>query len=150
MSIPVVGVPTPPIPSRSQSWQGGSRDRQGAEFHLAPFKGGLELIPYLVGHLSGAPAVIVVVFDKTPASTLPLCASRPITRGPVDVDVAVGVVVAETFSFRSVPPPHGQRWGHWSLPLPLSWQQGLTKMTMKMVTSLSRRRRRRQGEDGEL
>jgi hypothetical protein len=41
------------------------------------------------------------------------CISRPITCGPVDVDVAVGATAAELFDFLSVPCPRGWWQGHW-------------------------------------
>jgi hypothetical protein len=52
-----------------------------------------------------AVVVIIVVVDETPASTSSLLVSRPMTRGPVDVDVAAGAVAAELFDFWSAPPP---------------------------------------------
>jgi hypothetical protein len=124
-----------------------------------PFRGGLELVPDPIGHLGGTPTVVVaaaiviiVVVDGTPTSTSSSRVGRPITRGPVDVDVAVGAAATELFDFRSVPSPRGRWRGHrreWSLlSPPPSWRQGPTTTTTKTVASLSRRRRRRRGDDG--
>jgi hypothetical protein len=48
----------------------------GAECHLVPFEGGLELVPDPIEHLGGAPTivvaaaiVIIVVVNGTPTST---------------------------------------------------------------------------------
>ena len=143
MSSPVVGIPTPPTPGRSRSRRGGRRDPRGVEFRQVPFEGGLELVPDLVGHLRGAPSrcrrvvaavVIIVVVDETPVSTSSLRVGRPMTRGPVDVDVAAGAAAAELFYFRSVPPPRGWRRGHrqeWSLLLPLPRLGGKSRQRLR-------------------
>ncbi len=56
--------------------------------------------------------VIIILVIGTKPSTSSLHVGQPITRGPVNVDVAVGVAVVELFDFLSVPPPRGWQRGH--------------------------------------
>jgi hypothetical protein len=103
----------------------------------SPTPSGISAAPPVVVVDVVAAVVIIFVVDETPVSTSSLRVGRPMTRGPVDVDVAAGAAAAELFDFRSVTPPRGWWRGHrheWSLLLPLPRLGGKSRQ---------RRRRRR-------
>jgi hypothetical protein len=110
---------TPPLPSADPDPNGGDATTpkglisasylwRGAS-NLSPTLLGILAVPLLVVVVSAI--VIVVIVDVTPTLTLSLCVGHPIMRGPVDIDVAAGVAVAELFDFQSVPRQgHRQEW----------------------------------------
>jgi hypothetical protein len=144
----------PPPPDDPDPEGGDAATPEGPNSASALLRGASNSSPIPTG-ISAAPPVVIVVFTViiiivvygTNPSTLSLRVGRPITRGPVDVDLAVGAAAAELFDILSVPPPRGRRRGHrqeWSL-LPPRPRLG--------CKGRKRRKRRRshncQGEVGE-